>query len=1070
MRHTALLLALAVLAPAGAQNLIRNGSFELPDKVGTTRMLQGQEPMQYHWGDGKTMFIFWQPTGAEGWWSVGINPGRERLDWVDAASQIPGTAHSGKRSLRLTATDKPVGVVCGAGQILPPGKVTFSVWVLPREATGRVRFDCLPDNSNMSAGFLQESATARAEVPLPTGASSQWVRLSGTIDVPKTTPPQQMAVRIQVDKGSVFVDDVQVEAGEKATEFNVRPAEQVQVHVESPRALPVFVAGKTPTATLTIRNAGARPLTGDLQVGIARWDKEDRRVVRRERLANWQPGATMTVPVPLSGLRPDAYIAFARVESGGQVLLDGLAEFDGAIPAGGTISCAMMRAPSVARFAITDARPNRELFGSGNMMVNTGGSWWGGYPVADYIEARALGFRYSREGINDDATYRLAAGGMRSLGDGPRPWTAPDDLAAADQNPVHKGYADLSSEAAWGKIEPMWRKLAADLKGNPVFPLMHITGEEMVLYQGALCPTVAADLDFRNWVKARYGTLEAVSQAWGRPVKAWDDIEQIISERMVREKVVAVEKDQEKRVDWRGAADKLNAEQGTFLKADPGRGMDWLRWRSDVYLRSVARIAKVFHSVNPDTLLCNHFCWPDFVPQTSFGLARRLDALGIDTQYPCGLPGSLGTPAETIDMMGIYEAFADQKPVWGMEIYIQPKFPAEMPATQVWGFIAHGMKVVNNFAWKPYSDAGLNAKRWNEPGAPPWWFIIDFDGKHMPQFDPLVRATREVNAFDAKYGGATLKRAKPDAAFFVSEDAGVLSHFDTLGQWWNSPIVHARCELGWLLRLNSVRLDYLDDALLAERLKDYRTVFVPYSPNVSDTSLQHLADFARSGGTVVFAGPCGWQDPWLKARPNVGGAAFADLNWKVADFEPKSVEGVKALDTLATVAPLASVAGAGAGSLPGGKPLMAGADGKPAAWEHSFGQGRVIALDVFPSAYSQSPHADAANVELVGKLTKLAGVTPRAAWHTDVASTPEKLAGEGAPVVDVMMRKKSDRELFLFVMNIGGEGSGEVRLNLDGAGWKLTDALTGDAVMATADGRIPMKLRPWGYQVVRMVK
>ena len=103
------------------------------------------------------------------------------------------------------------------------------------------------------------------------------------------------------------------------------------------------------------------------------------------------------------------------------------------------------------------------------------------------------------------------------------------------------------------------------------------------------------------------------------------------------------------------------------------------------------------------------------------GLMRRLDALGIDTQYPCGIPGSLGTPAETIDMMGMYEAFADRKPVWGMEIYIQPRFPAPMPATQVWGFVAHGMDVVNNFAWKPYSDAGLKAKRWNEEGAPPWW-------------------------------------------------------------------------------------------------------------------------------------------------------------------------------------------------------------------------------------------------------------------------------------------------------------------------------------------------------------
>jgi hypothetical protein len=428
-----------------------------------------------------------------------------------------------------------------------------------------------------------------------------------------------------------------------------------------------------------------------------------------------------------------------------------------------------------------------------------------------------------------------------------------------------------------------------------------------------------------------------------------------------------------------------------------------------------------------------------------------------------------------MDMMGMYEAFAEAKPVWGMEVYIQPKFPAEMPATQVWGLIAHGMDVVNNFAWKPYSDAGLQAKRWNEPGAPPWWFIIDFDGKHLPQFDPLVRATREVNAFEAKYDGHTLKRYQPDAAFFVSHDAGALSHFETGGHWWESPVVHARCELGYLLRLAGVSLDYLDDELLAERLKDYRTVFVPYSPNVNDRSLQRLAEFAKGGGTVVFAGPSGWQDPWLKARANVGGEAFRELGWKVTDFAPKPAEKLQGIGPLATAAPLAAVAGAGRGELPGGKALMQDAAGQPVAWERPAGhpdrtgKGRVIALTVFPSAYSQSPHADAGNIELVARLAQLAGVTPRASWHCSLPPTPEKPAGEGAPVVDVKLRQKSERELFLFVLNLGGEGAGEVRLNL-GGGWRLSDALTGARVTMDARGRIPLTLKAWEYRVLRLTR
>lgn len=1061
------LLVLVFVLPASCQNLLRSGSFELPDQVGTTRMLQGQELMQYHWGDGHTMFISWAPSGVEAWWIVGLDPGPEHIRLLDAPLQARSGSHAVWLHAGGGADPKPVGIVCGAGQILPPGKVTFSAWVKAAGAAGRVRFDCLPDNRNMSAGFLQESAAARAEVPLPKDTGGQWTRLCGTIEVPGGTA-QQAAVRVHLEKGTLVVDDVQAEVGETATAFDVRPAERLQVRLDDPHALPVFVAGRTGAVTVEVRNGSPRALEGLLTVGLARWDgKRERLLLTRQPLQGWPPGAKLRVQAPLKGLRPDAYVVFARLESAGRLLCDGLAEFDGAVPAGGKISQAMMKAPCVARFAICDARPSREVFGSGDMMVNTGGSWWGGFPVADYVEARRLGFGYSRESVNDDSTYRLAAGGMRCVGDGPRAWTAPEDLPAELRNPVKTDFADLSNPAAWPYLERMWRGLAAQLRDNPIFALLHITGEDMVLYQGALCPTDAADADFRAWVKAKYGALPAVSTAWGRKVGSWDEVEQIISARMVREQLVKVEKEQGKRLDWLGAADKLTAQQGALLKADPGRGMDWLRWRSDLYLRSVSRLARVFHEVNPNTLLCNHFCWPDFVPQTSYGLARRLDALGIDTQYPCGVAGSLGSPAETVDMMGIYEAFADHMPVWGMEIYIQPKFPAEMPATQIWGFLAHGMDVVNNFAWKPYSDAGLQAKRWNEPGAPPWWFVIDFDGTHMPQYDPLVRATREVNAFNARYGGRTLRRARPDAAFFVSQDGGVLSHFETLGQWWESPVVHARCELGWLLRLNGVSLDYLDDALLGERLGDYRAVFVPYSPNVSDESLQRLADFARAGGTLVLAGPCGWQDPWLKPRKLVGGEALADLKWRLQGFAPVAAAGVKGLGPLATQAPLEAMAGTGDSVLEGGKVLMQDASGKPVAWEKPFGRGRVIALTAFPSAYTQSPHADPGGLELVAKLAQFAGVSPRAAWRCDIPPTPGKAAGEGAPVVDVMLRQKAPGELFLFVMNVGGEGAGEVRLSL-GDGWRVSDALRPGAGESPLGPAIPLALKPWGYRVFRL--
>jgi hypothetical protein len=83
-------------------------------------------------------------------------------------------------------------------------------------------------------------------------------------------------------------------------------------------------------------------------------------------------------------------------------------------------------------------------------------------------------------------------------------------------------------------------------------------------------------------------------------------------------------------------------------------------------------------------------------------------------------------------------------------------------------------------------------------------------------------------------------------------------------------------------------------------------------------------------------------------------------------------------------------------------------------------------------------------------------------------STHDKLAGEGAPVVDVMVRQKSERELFLFVMNLGGAGAGEVRLNLPGH-WLATGAMQPAAPVALG-AVMPLRLKAWEYRVWRVTR
>ncbi len=82
--------------------------------------------------------------------------------------------------------------------------------------------------------------------------------------------------------------------------------------------------------------------------------------------------------------------------------------------------------------------------------------------------------------------------------------------------------------------------------------------------------------------------------------------------------------------------------------------------------------------------------------------------------------------------------------------------------------------------------------------------------------------------------------------------------------------------------------------------------------------------------------------------------------------------------------------------------------------------------------------------------------------------------GKGTPAVEVVVRDKSSDERFVFILNQGGAGEGEVQVPVKGSGWTCEDAIHGQAI---TDGsvkggiwRMKMNIEPWGYRVLRLVR
>ncbi|MBL4701106.1 MAG: hypothetical protein JKX85_07595, partial [Phycisphaeraceae bacterium] len=110
-------------------------------------------------------------------------------------------------------------------------------------------------------------------------------------------------------------------------------------------------------------------------------------------------------------------------------------------------------------------------------------------------------------------------------------------------------------------------------------------------------------------------------------------------------------------------------------------------------------------------------------------------------------------------------------------------------------------------------------------------------------------------------------------------------------------------------------------------------------------------------------------------------------------------------------------------------------------------------------------------------IIKITSLPVTARWITQNASDPSLTVkhGQGAPVVEVVLRKKSDREVFAFVLNQGGEGTGMVECYLPTSlsSWQVRDAITGQTLEAsqTSKGvRLPMALKAWDYRVLQLTQ
>jgi beta-galactosidase len=486
---------------------------------------------------------------------------------------------------------------------------------------------------------------------------------------------------------------------------------------------------------------------------------------------------------------------------------------------------------------------------------------------------------------------------------------------------------------------PAFRQAAVDLAGrmaerygkHPAVAMWHIGNEYGCHVPACYCERSAEA--FRDWLKARYGDLEHLNDAWGGAVwsqayTTWDQVEPPRT-------------------------------APTF--ANPAQQLDFARFSSDELLACCRAERAVLAAHSPGLPVTTNFMGL-FRPVDQFRWSAELDVVSVDS-YPDPADAEAHlTSAMAYDLTrsaggGRPWLLMEQAPnAVNWRAVNVPKAPGQYRGLSFQA-VARGADAVLSFQWRA---AATGAEK--------------FHSGMLPHAGTDSRVWRDVVSL-----GADLRRLAPVAGSVVRAEAAIAFDWEN---WWALELdshptsrLHLTELLGEFYRPLLRAGVTVDFAHPESDLAGYRLVLVPALYLVSDSGADNIRRFVAEGGTALITFFSGIVDP--RDRVRLGGypAPWRDLlGLRVEELAPLP-EGV----TVRLQGEAAAAARA-AGSLwqdvidiRGAAPVLSFAEGhlagEAAATAHSYGRGEALYLGTLPDRATLS--------NLVQNVCHLAGLELR---------------------------------------------------------------------------------------------
>ncbi|WP_118178509.1 beta-galactosidase [Paraburkholderia phosphatilytica] len=446
----------------------------------------------------------------------------------------------------------------------------------------------------------------------------------------------------------------------------------------------------------------------------------------------------------------------------------------------------------------------------------------------------------------------------------------PDILpVGADGRPRAFGsrrHYDFSSPSYYEASKKICEAVASRYGQHPAVAFWQ-TDNEYGCHQTVVSYSPAAVKRFREWLKARYGSINALNIAWGTVF--WS-------------------------MEYR-SFDEIDAPIGTVTEAHPSHRLDYRRFASDEVQRYNRMQVDIIRAHSPGRPIAHNFMQL-FTEFDHYKVAADLDVASWDS-YPIGALEEqwyapeikqrflrTGHPDFASFNHDVYRGMS-KLPFWVMEQQPGPVNwahwnPAPLPGmVRLWSWeaFAHGAGCVSYFRWRqaPFAQEQMHAGL-NTPDN-----RLDIGGGEAAQVAEEIRA---VLAADPHANDAV----KTPVALVFDYEAKWLFEVHPQGADFHYP----RFAVEYYSALRSLGFD-VDIVPVHAPLDGYQLIVVPPLPVVPD---DFAARLAQSGAQVILGPRSGSKTADLQIPANLPPGSLASVMpvrvWRVESLRPNLQEPV----------------------------------------------------------------------------------------------------------------------------------------------------------------------------------